>query len=221
MKRIFAFLFALLLTVPVFAEPLPEEIFADFEESSSFFDDMQNHAWAADAVSYLYERGIVNGMGDGKFAPDENVTRIQFIKMICTSAAVVDKTAEADFGDVSQNHWGYIYASSAKKAGFTDIYDEAFLGADTDITREDMAYMAFKAIRLFDKKEINSSTEVFSDDAKISEYAKEAVYYLKEKGIINGKGNNFFEPKGFATRAEAAKIIYNVSLCVSENYLSN
>ena len=140
--------------------------------------------------------------------------------MVCTASAVVDRLAEADYTDVPKEHWGYVYAASSKKAGFADIYSDDFLGADTDITREDMAYMAFCAIRLFDEKDIGTVADKFSDDDKISDYAKEAVYYLKEKGIINGRGNNLFEPKGTATRAEAAKIIYNVSLCVGENYLN-
>jgi len=221
MKRIFAFLFALFLAMPVLAEPSPEEIFGNFAENTAVFADMDKHPWAVEAVNYLYKNKMISGVGGGNFAPDLNVTRIEFIKMVCTASAVVDRTAEAEYSDVSREHWGYMYASSAKKAGFTDIYAEDFLGADTDITREDMAYIAYKAIRLFDTKELSAPPETFSDDGKISGYAKDAVYYLKEKGIINGRGNNIFDPKGTATRAEAAKIIYNVSLCVSENYLTN
>ena len=52
--------------------------------------------------------------------------------------------------------------------------------------------------------------EPFADDAQISDYAKEAVYALRKRAIINGKENNLFAPFDNATRAEAAKVIYGL-----------
>lgn len=219
MKRICLILLLTFLTASVSAAPTAEEIFTSFEGKDSFFTDMKSHIWAKEAVDYLYKNGMISGVGDGKFAPDLNVTRLEFIKMVCTASAIVDKTASASYSDVSDSNWGYIYAASAKKAGITDIYGEEILGADTDITREDMAYIAYKAIKLFDEDKNSYKGEKFADDSEIADYAKEAVYFLKECGIINGKGENLFEPKGTATRAEAAKIIYNVYKKVSDNYL--
>lgn len=221
MKKVFPFLFALLLTVSASAAPTAEEVFNAFEESGAVFIDMQSYEWAVDAVNYLYKNKMISGVGNNCFAPNQNVTRIEFIKMVCTASAVIDRTAEASYSDVAKEHWGYLYAASGKRAGFTDIYDDTFLGADTDITREDMAYMAYKAIKLFDTNDTQNSSGRFSDDGEIADYAKDAVYYLKDAGIINGRGNNLFEPKGTATRAEAAKIIYNVSMCVNKYYLEN
>ena len=54
------------------------------------------------------------------------------------------------------------------------------------------------------------SDEAFSDDAAISDYAKNAVYTLKEMQIIGGMGDDRYEPQGFATRAQAAVIIYRL-----------
>ena len=47
----------------------------------------------------------------------------------------------------------------------------------------------------------------FVDSDEISDYAREAVYRIKEIGIIDGVGENRFNPKGLCTRAMAAKII--------------
>lgn len=223
MKRICLILCTvfLLCTKTAFALPSAEEIFDAFDGGSTAFSDMQSHGWAEEAVDYLYRNGMISGVGDNRFAPDLNVTRMEFIKMVCTASAVVDKNAEAEYEDVQKDSWGYVYAASAKKAGLTDIYGEESLGAYTDITREDMAYIAYRAIRLFDESEPGIYDSSFADDGEIAGYAKDAVYYLKDAGIINGRGANRFEPKGTATRAEAAKIIYNVSLKVSENYLDN
>lgn len=68
--------------------------------------------------------------------------------------------------------------------------------------------MVYNAIG--DKLSKNNSGEAFADDASIADYAKTAVYLLKENGVINGRGENTFAPNGTATRAEAAKIIYTL-----------
>ena len=50
----------------------------------------------------------------------------------------------------------------------------------------------------------------FADDYLISDWAKAGVAFASEKGYVNGKGNNTFDPKGRATRAELAQIFYNI-----------
>ena len=52
--------------------------------------------------------------------------------------------------------------------------------------------------------------ELFDDDNSIADYAKSSIYVLKEQGIINGVGGNMFAPYNTATRAEAAKMIYEI-----------
>ena len=50
----------------------------------------------------------------------------------------------------------------------------------------------------------------FADSNNVSDYAKDAVSYMSEKGIINGQSDNMFAPKSFATRAEAAVMLSNM-----------
>ena len=76
-------------------------------------------------------------------------------------------------------------------------------GTGLNITREDMAVMAYKASGLSKGGDCSG----FADYSQISDYAKDAVAAMKEHGIITGRGNNEFAPKAYATRAEAAKII--------------
>lgn len=51
---------------------------------------------------------------------------------------------------------------------------------------------------------------VFADTGSISLWAKEAVSELQAKGLISGKGNNQFDPRGEVTRAETAKLLYGL-----------
>ena len=74
-----------------------------------------------------------------------------------------------------------------------------------ELSRQDIAVML---ARVLDKTE--PSDEAFGDDAEISDYAKDAVYTLKNLGILNGTGDGSFEPKRAVTRAECAKIVYEL-----------
>ena len=55
-----------------------------------------------------------------------------------------------------------------------------------------------------------NSAEKFDDYSSIDDYAKDAVNVMVKQGIINGTDNNLFAPADFATRAQAAKIIYEM-----------
>ena len=56
----------------------------------------------------------------------------------------------------------------------------------------------------------DSAKKTFADENEISDYAKEAVNALYNNGLINGIDGSRFAPANHATRAEAAKIIYNL-----------
>ena len=56
----------------------------------------------------------------------------------------------------------------------------------------------------------NDSSEQFADEEDISDWALRSVKVMKAAGLINGVGDNRFEPHGVTTRAQAAKMIYEL-----------
>jgi len=56
----------------------------------------------------------------------------------------------------------------------------------------------------------------FSDWDMIADWAKDAVSRLTSQGIINGKPDNLFDPKGSATRAEFATVLMRLLEAVAE-----
>ena len=80
-------------------------------------------------------------------------------------------------------------------------------GTGAFITREDMAVIIYNCAKLKGITLKEGSLTV-SDKNNISDYAKISVSALLNSGIVNGTGSGEFNPKGFATRAEAAKMIY-------------
>ena len=82
-------------------------------------------------------------------------------------------------------------------------------GSRNTITRQDMCVMLYNALRQR-KPDLTGDELVFEDSGLIAEYAKPAVAALYKMGAVNGVSSTEFEPEGYATRAQAAKIIYSV-----------
>ena len=167
--------------------------------------DLDSVPWAQEYILGMLSLQAITLPEDGKFNPTRNVTRAEFIKMIVLANAMwVGTNSDLPFADTKRGDWYYQYLQSAyNNKLITGDASGAFRPNDT-ITREDICVIL---ARLKKAKNANMN-EIFADDYEISDYAKTAVYYMKEAGIVNGVGDNRFAPKAFATRAEAAKIIY-------------
>lgn len=190
-------------------KPNNEEIYPVIKNVE--FKDISNH-WAKKSISYLAERGIINGISEGEFAPNSNITRAEFVTLL----ARLDKIDEAKFKinglkDVPENAWFNPYVAWAIENGITSGIDKNTFAPKDNITREQMAVMIkrFSDYKNISLKEINAK-KIFLDESNISSYAKEAVEIIQKAGIINGRLDGTFAPKAKATRAEASEIIYKL-----------
>lgn len=175
----------------------------EYKNSEHIFNDIIGVSWAQESIYCLAEKGIVNGIGYNQFAPDENVTRSQFLKMILTASGLVEENAYSE----ALSGWERPYIFTAEKYGISRIFDDD--DYSKPITREEMVYVAGTALSLCVGEFTSGYTEMFLDDAFISSMAKKYVYILKDLKIINGYPDGSFLPKSTATRSEAAVIVYN------------
>lgn len=175
---------------------------------SSTFKDVEVNHWAHDSIIALYKKGIINGMGEGSFEPNGTVTREQYLSMLVRAFGFKAEAGETAYSDVRGDSW---YAETIKIAtalGISGGYADGTFGVGKEITREEMAVMAYRAAIAagVDFGE-NESQADFSDAEDISHFAFDAVSLLNKKGIINGVSKNEFSPKTTTTRAQAAVII--------------
>ena len=182
--------------------------------NDTYFNDIDNVAWAKDQINALAANGIINGVGNNTFAPNNTITRAEFAKMVVNAFGLFDAGATMNFADTAghEQDWYYPYVASAAKIGVIQGYseDNTFRPEQT-ISRQDMCVMIVRACQatcIFLSSGQQSIT--FTDAADIMDYAKEAVDQMASAGIINGMGDNMFVPQGNATRAQAAKVIYDV-----------
>ena len=175
------------------------------------FKDLGNVGWASEAINYLSDNKIVNGVSPTEFEPSRNITRAEFLKILLEALDLVGDGSGEAFTDVSPSDWFYKYAVSAKAAGISVGDDTGAFNPNALITREDMAVLCMRAINVAGKEllEINPLAE-FKDSDQFSGYAAEDIAKMQMAGIINGRDGNIFAPKDNATRAEACVMLYRL-----------
>lgn len=172
--------------------------------SGETFTDLENHAWAKDAVYTLKNKGIISGISDTEFAPANNIKRGDFI-LILTRMLGVNNEFTENFADVPESAYYYQAIGSAKAAGIAQGSGENFM-PENSIIRQDLitlAYRAFLAKGYITETTDLTSLDTFGDKDSISDYAKTSMASMVKAGIIQGSNGNV-NPKGFATRAEVA-----------------
>lgn len=174
------------------------------------FNDVSTEHWAYPSIKALYASGVINGKDEKIFAPNDNVTRAEAVKMIMSLAGEADAVENGvEFSDVSANSWEHEYVMKASALGIVNGYNDGSFGKGDFVTREDLCVMIYR-LMLKNGVQLASEAEPFSDSAEIADYAESAVKSMAAEGIVSGSGDGRFLPKSFATRAETAKIIYSV-----------
>jgi hypothetical protein len=162
--------------------------------------DIAGH-WAEANIMALVEKGAIAGYPDQTFRPNSNITRAEFATVLVKAFQLEAKEGRV-FADTA-THWAKDAIATAGAYGIIKGYSDDKFGPNDNITREQMAVMIAKAVNLT----IGEQAPVFSDSAKISDWAKDAVAAAAEAEIIKGYPDGSFRPQGPATRAEAVTVI--------------
>ncbi len=178
-------------------------------ESGKTFNDTENH-WAEKYIKELTDKGIIKGKNESEFAPDDNITRAEYITILYRISNSSESFSQS-FSDVSESDWFFEAVCWAVNSGITNgINDKEFAPYD-NITREQAAafMVRFTKYMNLELSEYSSDTDFapFKDETLFSDWAKESILIMQDIGILNGNENGEFAPLDNATRAETAKII--------------
>lgn len=182
-----------------------------------YFVDMEDLDWAQEAVDYLYDKGVVSGKEERKFAPNDNVTREEFVKMIVGAFDIEQGAKETYLTDVDETEWYAPFVNTVCACGVVQGHSDGRFGVGEYITREDVAVILYRTANIKNIQLDPKAEERFKDMDKISEYAQSPVGVLRYNGIVNGVGEDMFEPKLSTTRAEAAVMIYKLLMFGGQN----
>lgn len=173
---------------------------------SKIFKDIPKNAWYKDAVYDAYFSGLMDGVGDGLFAPNTDITRGMFVTILYRLAGQPKVDKAAPFTDLTAKWykdavaWGY-------KTGVVKGFSKTEFGPDIKVSREQIATMLYRYAK-YAKMDVSAKATIsgFSDAKNVSAYAKPAVEWAVAKGLIVGIYDKLM-PKSFATRAEVATIL--------------
>lgn len=223
---IFGLIFCFLLTTGVSAEETRATdvivdtnnntllfIYDDSENAKNkIFTDIPKQAWYKMFVSYLTQLGIVNGISNSEYAPDQAITRSEFIKMLSllSNDDINTYAKTLSFTDSNTSNWYHIYAEWSATNNIAKGDENGNFNGTNNITREEAITMLYRfsknsANHIFDSNP-NRTKNIFSDEEQISNWATDAIDEFTKAGVIQGYENCIF-PKANITRAEAAKII--------------
>ncbi|TYP72097.1 S-layer homology domain-containing protein [Paenibacillus methanolicus] len=173
------------------------------------FVDVNAAHWARGAIEELASKQIVSGVSSNAFAPNKSVSRAEFTAMLVQALGLTaDPTSE--FKDVPASAWYGATVAAAYKHGLVQGVSADSFAPNKPVTREEMAVILVNARKKLDLGSLSSSAASFRDSAKISGWAAEAVDIANANGLIRGDARGFFNPKGMATRAEAAQVLANM-----------
>ncbi|MFD1177418.1 S-layer homology domain-containing protein [Paenibacillus puldeungensis] len=195
------------------ADQMGEYAIIEYHKS---FDDLTG-SWARDYIQKLTAKHIITGVDEQRFAPNSKVTRADFavlavraLKLAAGNSSSTAESSSSNFSDVSQDAYYASFIAKAAELGLVQGQNGKFRPADT-ITREEAASILIKLSELMAKKPTGSTSSLqsFADNNQVSPWAKDAVTKAQSLGLIQGKSGGKFDPKGYVTRAEIAKMLYS------------
>ena len=179
-----------------------------YKNPAPAFTDITGH-WAADNILFAASRGLLSGTSDTTFSPDTGMTRGMFVTALGRLAGInPDSYQTGKFTDVKADAYYAPYVNWAAQTGIVEGVTATTFAPDTNINREQMAViMKNYAAKLGYDLPQTLKAVTFADNTQISSWAKDAVKSMQQAGILAGKVNNRFDPKGTATRAEVATVL--------------
>ncbi len=189
----------------------------DFE--MPYFADCDGH-WAEDDIKSMAQWGYIQGMFDGNFYPEDTVTRAEFVAMgVRMLGADAETELTGEITDLESWYAGYVQWAYNNSIIPEEMIENGKFNPESEITREEMVAIVINIWKYAKPRTEFEAAELsdFTDGDDVSDWAKEAMGYAVNKGIIEGfskesKTDDEFivtelKPKDSATRAQAAVVL--------------
>ncbi len=191
--------------------PLSGSATVEIVDNSKSFADVPSTNWAADAVAFASAHELFSGTSETTFSPDQSMSRGMLATVLYSLEGRPDQTLTMQdltggYSDISGDAWYAGGIAWAVKNGIANGYGNGTFGPNDSITREQLAVMLW---RYAGSPKASGQDLSFTDADQASSYAREALSWAVENGILSGYTNGQLVPGGTATRAQAAQMLKN------------
>ncbi|AFZ03184.1 DUF1565 domain-containing protein [Calothrix sp. PCC 6303] len=179
----------------------------DPPQGSGSFSDITANYWAKGYIEALASRNIIAGFPDGRFKPDEPVTRAQFAAIIAKAFNPAPKNPAIAFTDVKSDFWAFAVIQTVSRGGFIAGYPDKTFKPQQQIPRVQALVALANGLGLSTARA--NLLSYYSDAAQIPSYANLAIASATARGlVVNYPTVKQLNPTRPATRAEVAAFVY-------------
>ncbi|CAM4092126.1 S-layer homology domain-containing protein [Saccharibacillus endophyticus] len=186
---------------------------ADTTPQTVTFADLPSIHWANTYIAEMVNRKVISGYPDGKFRPNNTITRAEFAKIMITASGVTPKKVNySSFSDIPATNWASPFIEAVKDymTGYRTADSSYIFNPSAPATREDVA-VALVKLKGYDTNRLPDQSTIkamFRDYDGISESAKNYVALAVENGLVSGFQDETFRPQATITRAEATVMLW-------------
>ena len=177
------------------------------------YQDVSIGDWYFQPVTFCTELGLMNGIGQGQFAPVGKINRAMFVTILHRLAGSPEASS-GGFTDVPEGSFFAEAVAWAAEMGIVNGTGGTSFSPERSILRQDMACMLAPYLVSIDSPVLRGDEceQAFLDMDQVSGYAREAVALMRRTGLFQGDENSNFRPLDTANRAEAAALFTRLSL---------
>ena len=176
---------------------------------NEIFTDVADNAWYAEGVSFVYNNGLMDGVGGKLFAPDEEMTRAMLVTVMWRLAGKPAAAGTTPFTDVPAGQWYSDAVLWAYQNGIVNGVDKDLFAPMQSVTREQLAAILYRYAKMKGNDvSAAAALEGYADYAQIGVPMRAPMAWAVAKTILQGIGQNKLGPKDTATRAQLATILY-------------
>lgn len=181
------------------------------------FGDLKGH-WAMDSIRWAVEQGLMKGTSATTFSPDDTTTRATVATLLYRMAGEPETSGVNQFTDVPQSAWYAKAVLWAAEQGVIKGVGDSTFQPDSAVSRQELAVL-FQRYAQFLKRDATGTAaglDSYADHAQISDWAREAMAWCVDSGILKGAGNALM-PGGKAARSELAVMLQRLSVWLEQN----
>ena len=196
--------------------PAPQEPSApESVEATQVFSDVATDKWYYGYVMEAYRKGLMKGDGFGSFMPEDNLTRAQMLQVLANySGDDLKGFAWDSCLDVTADKWYAPAVAWAVSRDLIHVDSAGYFYPEEEIDREEMCVLLARFLSRYGVPEVRSAAE-FRDADRMSYAGLEAVRYCSARGLVDGVGDNLFDPAGKVSRGQIAKILLGMTALFS------
>ena len=175
------------------------------------FADVSPNAWYFEAVSFVYDKGLMEGTSNYAFSPDADLSRGMLAAILYRMAGSPEVSGYSTFGDVPTTAYYAKAIAWAQDHGIVTGVSAESYKPDSPVTREQLVailsrYAQYKG---YETSVSYDYLSTYGDASSASAYAREALNWAVARGVIDGQSGGVLAPTATASRAEVAQVLMN------------